>query len=339
MQILMRWLFAVTTVTGLMVATAGAQSATPGPAGTVWTMPTPYPADNFHTANVRAFAAEIEQATAGALKLDIKPAGSLFKHNEIKRRVKAGDAPIGEILLSLHADENPIYGADSIPFLATSFDQAAKLYAVQRPTLEQRLAEEGLVLLYSVPWPPQGIYARKEIRSVGDLKGLKFRSYGPATKRIAELVGAEPVQVEVPDLKAAFEQGRVEVTITSGATGVQSKFWDFVTHYHDTQAWIPRNIVFAKATALAGLPAAEREAVLAAARAAETRGWAAAARETADRTDQLKASPLVVVAPSSELMAGLRSIGQTMGEEWGVGAGADGVAMLKAYREALTKTP
>jgi TRAP-type C4-dicarboxylate transport system substrate-binding protein len=185
----------------LAMALSWAGSAT---AETVWVMPTPYPADNFHTVNIQAFAADIATATIGALKLDIRPGGTLAKPAEIKARVREGSVPIGEVLISIHARESPIYATDSVPFLATSFEEAEKLYAAQRPLLEKRLAEEGLVLLYSVPWPPQGIYAKREIRSIEDLKGLRFRTYSPGTQRIAELVGANPIQIEVPELAAAF---------------------------------------------------------------------------------------------------------------------------------------
>src|SRR5713226_1789634 len=182
---------------GLLLAGAlltGAQ------AETKWDMPTPYPDGNFHTKNIAQFTQDVDKATNGGLKITIHSAGSLVKHPDIKNAVKRGIAPIGEVLISLHANESPIYGVDSVPFLATGYDGAKKLYAAQRSFLEKKLTDEGLILLFSVPWPPQGIYAKKEVKSVEDLKGLKFRTYNPATQRIAQLVGAVPTQVESPDI-------------------------------------------------------------------------------------------------------------------------------------------
>ena len=222
-------------------------------------MPTPYPDGNFHTKNDIAFAADVDKATNGSLKIAVHSAGSLFKHPEIKRAVRQGTAPIGEILESLSSNEAAIYGLDSVPFLTTGYDSAKKLYDVSKPYLEKQLASEGLMLLYSVPWPPQGIYAKKEIKSVDDLKGMKFRTYNAMIGQIAELVGAIPTQIEVPDLPTAFATGRVDVMITSASTGVDTKAQDYLTHYMDTQAWQPRNIVFVNKAAFDKLTPAEQK--------------------------------------------------------------------------------
>ena len=302
-------------------------------AETKWDMPTPYPDGNFHTRTVAQFAADIAKATGGSLKITIHSAGSLFKHPEIKKSVRQGLAPIGEVLISLHANESPIYGLDSVPFLATGYDGAKKLYQAQRPALEKRLAEEGLALLYSVPWPPQGIYAKREIKSVDDLQGLKFRTYNAVTGRVAALAKAAPVQIEVPDLPTAFATGRVDVMITSASTGVDTKAENYLTHYHDTQAWLPRNVVFVNKAAFDKLSAAEKKAVTDAAKTAEERGWKASAEEMTIKTAALKAAKIIVLPPSDALKSGLGKIGATIATEWAAAAGADGKAILDAYKK------
>lgn len=297
-----------------------------------WDMPTPYPDATFHTVNIGQFADEVREATGGALDITVHSAGSLIKHPEIKRSVRSGIVPIGEALISLHANENPIYGLDSVPFLATSYEAARALYAAQRPALEAALAEEGLTLLFSVPWPPQGIYAGEELAAIGDLRGLRFRTYNPGTARIAELSGATPVQVEVADLPTAFATGRVEATITSPSTGVNATFWDFVSHYHDTRAWLPRNMVVVNTAAFEALEPGVRAAMLEAAAAAEARGWEMSAADTEAATRTLAQNGIVVVEPSEELVAGFQEIGATIAEEWAASAGEDGTAVLEAYR-------
>jgi TRAP-type C4-dicarboxylate transport system substrate-binding protein len=296
-------------------------------------MPVPYPAGNFHTKNGLQFAQDVEKATNGSLKIQVHPAGSLIKHPEIKRAVRQGSAPIGEILASLAANEAPVYGFDSLPFLATGYAGAKKLYAVQRPYLEKQLASEGLMLLYSAPWPPQGLYSKRELKSVDDLKGLKFRTYNPMIGRIASLAGAIPTQIEVPDLATAFATGRVDVMITSASTGVDTKAEDYLTHYHDTQAWLPRNIVFVNKAAYDKLTDAEKKAVQAAAKAAEDRGWKASEEEMTIKTNALRAAKIIVLPPSDALKAGLTKIGDTIATEWAAAAGADGKAMIDAYKK------
>jgi TRAP-type C4-dicarboxylate transport system substrate-binding protein len=307
--------------------------ATAASAQTKWDMPTPYPDGNFHTKNVATFAADVAKATNGSLTIQVHSAGSLFKHPEIKRAVRQGSAPIGEILESLASNEAPVYGLDSVPFLATGYDASRKLYAAQKPYLEKQLATEGLVLLYSVPWPPQGLYAKREITKVEDLKGLKFRTYNAMIGRIAALAGAIPTQIEVPDLPTAFATGRVDVMITSASTGVDTKSQDYLSHYIDTQAWLPRNIVFVNKAAFDKLSPAEQKAVKDAAAAAEERGWKLSLEEMTIKTQALKDAGIKVLPPSPELKAGLAKIGDTIAAEWEKSAGADGAAMLAAFRK------
>ncbi|HXD45947.1 MAG TPA: TRAP transporter substrate-binding protein [Pseudolabrys sp.] len=298
-----------------------------------WDLPTNYADSAFHTRNVVQFTKDVEAATGGSVKIDVHPGGKLIKHADIKPAVRDGKVAAGEVLISLLADEAPVYGLDSIPFLATGYDGARKLYAAQKPYLEKQLAKEGLMLLFSVPWPPQGIYAKRNIASVADLKGLKFRSYNAMTKRVAELAGATPTQIEVPDLPAAFASGRVDVMITSASSGVQSKAEQYLTDYIDTQAWLPRNMVFVNKAVFDRLTPAERKAVLDAAKAAEDRGWRMSIDEMSIKTKALKDAGIKVTAPTSELKDGLAKIGGTIAAEWAAAAGADGKAMLEAYRK------
>jgi TRAP-type C4-dicarboxylate transport system substrate-binding protein len=321
------------TVRVLTIAFALVAIASVAPAQTQWDLPTNYAASSFHTRNIVQFATEVEKATGGSLKIAVHPGGELLKHAEIKGAVSSGRTAAGEILISLAADEAPVYGIDSIPFLATGYDGARKLYDAQKPYLEKQLAKEGLVLLFSVPWPPQGIYAKREINSIDDLKALKFRTYNATTRRIAELAGAQPTQIEIPDLPAAFASGRVDIMVTSASSGVQSKAEQYLTHYIDMQAWVPRNMVFANKAAVDRLSAAEKQALVESASAAEERGWKLSVEEMTIKTNALKNAGILVLAPSEQLKTGLAKIGGAISREWAASAGTDGEAMLAAYRK------
>ena len=321
------------TVNALAIAFALVSAATVAPAQTQWDLATNYAGSAFHTRNIAQFATEVEKATGGSLKIAVHPGGEMIKHAEIKGAVGSGRVAAGEILISLAADEAAVYGIDSIPFLATGYEGARKLYDAQKPYLEKQLAKEGLVLLFSVPWPPQGIYAKREINAIDDLKGLKFRTYNTMTRRVAELAGAQPTQIEIPDLPAAFASGRVDIMITSASSGVQSKAEQYLTHYIDTQAWVPRNMVFANKAAFERLSAAEKQALMEAARTAEERGWTLSLEEMTIKTRALKDAGITVLAPSERLKSGLTKIGETISVEWAASAGADGEAMLAAYRK------
>lgn len=314
---------------GIAAALGGLVSG--GASAQNWDMPTPYPDATFHTANIAQFAKEVEQATGGKLKITVHSAGSLFKHPEIKNAVRSGQVPIGEVFMSLLTNENPAFGLDSVPFLAVSYDDARKLWEAQKPTIDALLDKQGLQALYAVAWPPQGLYSKREINTLADMKGLKFRSYNAVLERFATLAGAAPTQVEVPDLPQAFSTGRVEAMITSPSTGVTSKAWDYVQHYYDIQAWVPKNIVVVNKRAFRGLDAATQKAVLAAAATAEKRGWEMSVDETTKMTQALKDNGITVHQPSKELMIDLQKIGSTLLNEWRKTSGAEGEKILDAY--------
>jgi len=302
-------------------------------AQTKWDMPTPYPAANFHTENITQFAADVDKATAGKLKITVHAGGSLYKANEIKRAVQGGQAQIGEILLGGYANENPLFGTDNVPFLATSYAEAKKLAATQKPALDALLAKQGLRMLFSVPWPPQGIFSAKAINAGADLKGVKWRAYSPQTSRIAELVGAQPVTIQAAELSQALATGAVAAFMTSGATGYDSKVWEQVKYFYDTQAWLPKNAVLVSQKAFDALDKAGQDAVLKAAAEAETRGWKTSEEKTKFYLEQLAKNGMTVAPPSAALKADMKKVGDTMIGEWQKTAGADGQAILDAYRK------
>jgi TRAP-type transport system periplasmic protein len=314
----------------LVVGAVAAGMSSSTTAVTTWDMPTPYPEATFHTVNIKRFAEEVRQATAGRLVIQVHSAGSLFKHPEIKNAVRAAQVHIGEFLLSQLPNQNALFEVDAMPFLATDYDQAARLWEISRPHVKELLGQEGLMTLYSVPWPPQGLYADQPVRRIDDLRGRKFRAYNTATERLAQLAGAVPTQVEVPDIAQAFATGRVQAMITSPSTGVDSKAWDFVRHYYHTQAWLPKNIVVVNQRSFAALDSATRAAVLKAARAAEQRGWQMSRSETEAKLRALRENGMAVEDPSPELMSGLREVGRQIAAEWVAQTGAAGTAILEA---------
>lgn len=312
------------------VALAGATGAV---AQTKWDLPGAYPAGNFHTKNLVQFAEDVKKMSGGKLEITVHPGASLFKAPEIKRAVQTGQVQIGEVLMVNVENEIAVFGADGVPFLATSFDSAAKLWQAQKPVIEKKLNDQGMTSLYAVPWPPQGIYAKKDINKIEDLKGTKWRAYSPATSRIAELVQAQPVTIQQAELAQALATGVVDTFMTSGSTGRDSKVWEALTHYYDTQAWLPKNLIFVNNDAFKKLDAATQKAVKDAAAAAEKRGWDAAKVETEAAKADLAKNGMKVQPPSAALKAGLEKVGATMVEEWTKKAGADGKAIVDAYRK------
>ena len=317
-----------TLATAAALVTAGLAQAQ-----TKWDLPAAYPATNFHSENLIQFAADVDKATGGKLKITVHPNASLFKAPEIKRAVQGGQAQIGEILLVNYQNEWQIFGADGLPFLADSYDEAMKLWKMQKPVIDKKLAEQGMLSLYAVAWPPQGIYTKRPVAAAADLKGMKWRAYSPATARIAELVGAQPVTVQAAELSQALATGVVESYMSSGSTGADSKTYEHLKYWYDTQAWLPKNAVIVNKAAFDALDAATKAAVLKAAADAEVRGWAASKRVNGESLDKLRAGGMQILPPSPQLKADMAKVGDTMLKEWLEKAGAEGKALVDAYRK------
>ncbi len=312
---------------GLLVGFAASVSA-----AEKWDMPMAYSASNFHSATGAEFAKCVTTGTGGAIEVVTHPGGSLFKGADIKRAIQTGQVAIGERLLSGHQNENTLFGFDSVPFLATSFDDSAKLWKAAKPTLTKILDEQNLVLLYAVPWPPQGLYFKKEVNSVADMKGIKFRSYNTATARLAELAEMLPVTIEAAEISQAFATGVAESMISSGSTGYDRKVWESLTHFYEVDAWLPRNYVMVNKDTWNDTSNANQSVIQGCAGLAEYAGNYRAIEYTQFTLNGLKAGGMTVGPAGDKLVADLKKIGETMTSEWLTKTGAEGKAIVDAFK-------
>jgi len=298
---------------------------------TKWDMPTPYADGEFHTRNVMLFVEQVGKSTGGQLDIKVHSNGSLIKHPEMMRAVSTGQVNIAEFLLGQFANEEPVFAVDNLPFLAAGYDNAQKLYQAQKAVLEKKLQGRGMRLLYSVAWPGQGIYTKNPLKSVADLKGTKFRTYSPQTARLAELLGASPTVIQVPEVPQAFATGTISAMITSSATGTSTKAWEFVKNYYLTNAMHPKNVVVVNERAFQRLSPAQQKALVEAASTAETRGWAMSKVRELEANELLQKNGMTLHKPDAAMMATYTKVGAQMTEEWLKTAGPEGAAIIKAY--------
>ncbi len=318
----------------LAIAAALAGAATGAAvAQTKWDLPTAYAASNFHTENIMQFVTDVDKNTGGKLKITVHANASLFKAPEIKRAVQGGQAQSGEVLLVNFENENPLFGVDGLPFLATSYADSMKLYNASKPALEKLLAAQGIKLLYTVPWPPQGIFTNKTLNSAADMKGLKWRAYSPATGRIAELVGAQPMTVQAAEVSQALATGVIDSYMSSGATGYDSKTYEHIKNWYDTQAWLPKNAILVNQAAFNALDKATQDGLLKAAADAEMRGWKLSQEKNQWYLDQLKAKGMNILPPPAQLSGDLKKVGEVLLGDWLKKAGPDGQAVVDAFRK------
>ncbi len=301
-------------------------------AQTKWDLPTGYSANSFQTQNVQQFADEVDKLTGGKLKITVHAGGSLYKANEIKRAVQTGQVPAAEFILSGAANENPLFGIDSIPFLATSYAASKRLYEVSKPTQDKLLASQGMKVLFTVPWPGQSLYSLKAVDSPADFAGTKMRAYNPATTRIAQLLKAQPVTIQLAELPQALATGGVQNFLTSSASGVESKLHESVKYFYPVSAWLPRNATVVNQKAFDALDKATQDAVMKAAVSAEQRGWVTSERLDGEYIKELGARGMTIAQPSEAIKKELAAIGETMTAEWLKTAGPEGQAVIDAYR-------
>ena len=321
----------------MMAAAAGILAAAPsaGQAQTKWVMANGYPDANFHTVNIKEFLAEIERETGGKLAVQLHSNASLMPIPQIKRGVQTGQIQIGEFLLGAYGNEDPIYEVDFLPFLAEDWKQGRILSPAIEPVIRAHLEKQGLTALYFVPWPSQGLYTKTEVKTVEELKGARFRAQTPIIARMAELLGATPVTVQAADIPQAFATGIVNAMITSAQTGVDSSAWDYCKYFTNLGFTLTRNVVLVNTRAFRALDEQTRNIILAAAKRAEDRGWAASRASEEVMTAKLKAQGVVTGNAPAELMAGLRAVARKQEEEWLAKAGPEGKAMLDQYRALL----
>ena len=311
--------------TGLVFSVSSLASA-----ADVWDMPLAYSSSNYHSIIDKEFAEQVSTAQS-EIVIQTHPSGSLFKGGEIYNAVRRGLAPIGERLISALGNESPIYELDAIPFLATDFSSSWDLYQASKPALEKELKKNRLKLLYSIPWPPQGLYANKPIDSIADMKGLKFRAYNPATSAIAELMGAIPTKIEAAEVSQAFATGVAESMLSSGSTGYDQKLWENVDYWYDIKAWLPKNMVFVNLRAWNGLSEDTQKIILQASADAEKKGW----KKAEDLSDwyktELTSHGMTVQDGSAKLKAQFEKIGVKMTDNWLKESGKEGQEVIDAY--------
>lgn len=296
-----------------------------------WDMPVRSNMQNYFTKNLVEFSEDVKEATDGKLDIVIHPEDSLIRQPDVKRAVQRGQVPIGELLMSLHSNENAIYGIDSVPFLTSNYEDGARLLEATRPALEDLLAEQGMKLLFVVPWPYNSFYSQDELTSVNDFKDTKFRAFNPVTGRLAELMGATPVTVQQSEVSQAFSTGVINSMITSPATGVDSQAWDFVKYFTDVRAMAPWNITIVNQKMFDGLDEDVQQAVLAASKDAEERGWELAPGETDKLIQELEDNGMEIKQPTDQMKEEFKDIRETLVNEWIESAGPKGKEIIEAY--------
>lgn len=277
---------------------------------------TTYDEGTHQTINNRVFARDISRETMNVLDFDVHTNGSLYSGMALFEAVSQGEVDLGELILSSMGSLDPVFLVDNLPFVVSDFDAAYQLWLSTRGDIDRILAEHGVKLLYSTPWPPQGIYTNDVPTGAGDFAGMNIRSYSEMTRVLIEALNATPVEVPFSEVENAFSEGRIDAMITSVSTGVSSSAWQYTRVYTNILFWIPKNIVFMNASVFDQLTPEQQSTLLRSAEAAELRGWRLAQEEYLRSTISLTDNGIRVRTPRAALRLELEQIGAEITADW-----------------------
>ena len=244
-------------------------------AQTKWDLPLVWPDANYIVKDVRMFADKVKEATGGSLIITLHSGGSLgFKGPEMLAAVRDGLVPIGDMLLNQQVGEDKLLGIESLPYLIGSFDELESFHKKYNVLLEEIFTKNNQKILFSIPWPQQQIWTKKEIKTIADMKGIKIRSYDKSSTEIFAAAGMNPVQLPWGEVVPSIAAGVIDAVATSAPSAVDGAFWEFLKYGYPTRQTWNTDIVSVNLDAWKKLTDQQRKALVDAATALEPVFWA-----------------------------------------------------------------
>lgn len=288
----------------------------PAMAQTTWNFANAYAPTEFQSQGYDMFAQKVAEGSKGDLTITVHHGGSLFPNPEILQATRDGLVEMGTQLMTNLGRENAIWELDGLPFFVSGYDDAKKLWTLARPRHEELLAQSGLRLLFAAPWPTQGFFSKREIKTLADVKGMKMRAYNPSTTLMAELMGATPATVQMTEAPQAFATGLIDSLNTSPTSGVVYSMWDYAPFYLKADAWIPKQMVFVREDKFQQLSPETQKVVLDAAAEVEAWLWNKSETMVSEAEKTLVDKGMTLTRPEGQLSQELKGVGQKMLEKW-----------------------
>lgn len=313
-------------------------AAAPAAAQTAWDMAIAWPPGNFHTKNAMAYAAAVEKATAGQLKITVHAGGALgLKGPESLRAVREGIVPIAEFNAPQQVGDAPLFGIETLPYLVGDYDELRTLHKLVRPQYDQVAAKFNQKILYMVPWPNQYFFLKNPVAKTADVKDLKIRTNDRNTSDLVKGVGMVPVQMAFADMMPALASGALGGVTTSASTAVDSRFWEFLKYGYKTNHVWSSNVMSVNLAAYSRLTPEQRAAVERLAREMEPAFWKASEEDDTKSAATLRERGMQVAAPAAAWAADLRKVSQEMWADFARRTGEPAASLLAQYRSSLKR--
>lgn len=327
----MKKVFGVLVISAFIVGL----TAMPVVAKTVWNANSVWPPKNHQSVGLNDFAEKVKTATNGDLELVVQTGGALgYKGPELLKAVRDGLVPISDMLISGVAGDEKSFQIVTLPFLVRNFDELRLLLDISRPYFDKSAKKWGQKVLYIAPWPGAGLWTKKKVTTLEDLKGAKTRTYDKNGALVMEAVGATPLALPFSEVYTSLQTGLIDSVMTSTPTAVDGKFWEVLKYYEPLNITIATDMVNVNLKAFNKLPKAQQEALVKIGKEMEDAMWAKV--KTIDKEQEAISNKngIETVAPSARFMNDLEKITEKIRADWLKTAPADG---KKIHAEFMKK--
>lgn len=291
-----------------------------------------YGSTNFHTVGVQKFADLVKDYTKGSVDITVHAGSSLVKGNPLKA-VKDGTVAMTDMFIPFTSGGGKVFGVSALPFIATSYEDAYRLYQDSKPAYEDTAKKWNQKLLYSVTWPASGFYSNKKMESIEDFKGAKTRTYDKNSADFVNDAGGNAVALPWGEVYSALRTGMVDSVITSSSSGKDGKFWEVLSNYTKINYAYPLQAVTINLDYWNSLDKTQQEAMLKAAFEIEKAQWEAVKLEDKDALDMMEKNGMKITEASDDLKKQLDVIANKMLEDYLADADAQTKEIFKKYRK------
>jgi tripartite ATP-independent transporter DctP family solute receptor len=288
------------------------------------------------------FVERISEATGGALKIDLFPNGQIGSDEAMSRELARGSLEFAFLNLGPLSGLDPVLDIHSLPYTATNFDEARKLFlneeGVIRKTHAEALDKLGIRYLgtYSIEFRSI-TNSGKPILSPADVGGMKIRIYNsPAIKSLFDKMGAQTVLMPFTELFVALQQGTVDgqengpiLSQTSGLMETQ-KYMTLTNHLFGISGIVISQRFWDKLTP------EQQEAVARASKEISEETFQEAEEATAKSVETVKAMGVEVIDLTPEQMQAFVEVGRSTWVDLEPVFGADRIAAVRAEVEKIS---
>jgi TRAP-type C4-dicarboxylate transport system substrate-binding protein len=296
---------------------------------------TTYSGQNLHARTLRDFAKQVKEASNGEIIISVQEGGAMgLKDEDHFTAIADGIVPMASVLMGAAVGTSPIYALSTSPFLVEGFEEAKLLRDIAMPYYEEEAKRLNQKILYTCPWPPSAVHAKRPIKEYKDLEGLRIRTYDKKGTEVLQKAGANAVVMSWGDVYPALATGTIDSVLTSTTSAVAGNFWEVLTDTTLVNFAIPVNMININLDTFNSLPQEQQDILVQVGQEMEKKWWQEAEDTMDEEIKTLRENGMTVHEEiSDELTRKLRESGQFIIDNWLEKVGQDGQEILNEFNE------